>query len=121
VRDDVWCGIPLASRRVPIAGLTSPPDQRGMTPVARHVTMTAWRLLSPNQSLRHDRDGTDGPHRSAPHQRGRRDARGLATAEPCRVSERGAVGEVRQGRVSVDVEAVGCASPSAGADGVHGP
>jgi len=54
--DMLFC-IQLASRKVPVAGVTPYPDQPWMTQMARHVTMADWGFLAPGQYLIHDRDG----------------------------------------------------------------
>src|SRR2546428_13843008 len=49
--------IHLGSRKVHIAGVTPHRNEAWMVQVARNVTMAAWGVLSPGQSLIHDRDG----------------------------------------------------------------
>ncbi len=46
----------LASRHVPIAGLTPHPDGQWMTQVARNVSMADIGFLSSSRFLIHDRD-----------------------------------------------------------------
>ncbi len=53
--------LPLASRKVHVAGVTPHPNTAWMAQVARNVPMEEWGFLSPGQYLIHDRDGTDGP------------------------------------------------------------
>jgi hypothetical protein len=48
--------IHLASRKVPVAGMTPHPNQRWMVQIARNVTMADWGFLQPDQYLIHDRD-----------------------------------------------------------------
>src|SRR5882672_4803293 len=49
--------IHLGSRKVQIAGMTPHPNEAWMMQIARNVTMEQWGVLSPGQSLIHDRDG----------------------------------------------------------------
>jgi putative transposase len=49
--------IHLASRKVPVAGVTPHPDEQWRVQMARNVTMEEWGFLSPGQYLIHDRDG----------------------------------------------------------------
>lgn len=53
----VRCFLHWGSRRVHMAGMTSHPDQRWMTQMARHVIMADGGFLVPGQYLIHDRDG----------------------------------------------------------------
>jgi putative transposase len=53
--------IHLASRKVQVAGVTSYPDRRWMTQIARNVTMAEWGILEPGQYLIHDRDSKHCP------------------------------------------------------------
>jgi transposase InsO family protein len=61
-----WCGlvtydivffIHLDTRKVSVAGVTPHPNEQWMRQIARNVTMEAWDVLAPGQSLIHERDG----------------------------------------------------------------
>jgi transposase InsO family protein len=49
--------IHLGRRKVSVAGVTPHPNEQWMRQIARHVTMEAWGVLAPGQSLIHDREG----------------------------------------------------------------
>ena len=49
--------MPVATRRVHIAGLTPSPDERWMTQIARNITMADAGFLVDHRYLIHDRDG----------------------------------------------------------------
>src|SRR5262249_51053337 len=48
--------LPLASRKVHVAGMTPHPDERWMVQIARNLTGADWGFLVPGQYLIHDRD-----------------------------------------------------------------
>jgi hypothetical protein len=54
---DVLFFMPLANRKVHVAGVTPHADQRWLVQIARHGAMADWGFLEPGQYLIHDRDG----------------------------------------------------------------
>ena len=93
--------IHLGSRKVHVAGVTPHPNEAWMVQVARNVTMEEWGFLSPGQYLIHDRDTKYLRRVSTDHRRSRGHAGAPATAVAESERLRGALGALRQGRVSV--------------------